>query len=138
MRGDGIAGADLDGLDRPLEPSVVKRLELAAAVAHEVVMVAGTGARGLVASDAVADVDPHHGAAVDEGVDGPVHTGEADPRPAPGERLVDLLRAAAARLGAEVADHLGPGRADALARLRKPAARLVFPTGHAYMITVIV
>ena len=61
-----------------IDDGVLERLELAAAVADEVVVMAVTQADRLVAGDAVADVNPLEGAAVDKRVDGAVDAREAD------------------------------------------------------------
>ena len=63
-----------------LEPLVGERLDLAAVVAHEVVMVLAAGKRGLVARDAVAEVDALHEAAARRAVERAVDAGDADLR----------------------------------------------------------
>ena len=83
----------------------MERLDLAAALADEVMVVLVPGADRLVAGDAVAEVDALEQALLDEAVDRAVDAREADRRAARGERLVDLLRAAAALLLVEVLDH---------------------------------
>ena len=130
MRGDVEAGAAFDGLDRSFKRGVLERFELAAAVANEVVVVAVAGADRLVAGDAVADVDPLHGAAVDERVDGAVDAGEADVGAAADERLVDLLGAVAALLRGEKVDDLGAGCAESLPGRGQARTGVVGPTGH--------
>ena len=137
MRDDVVAGLLLDRLDRALERRVVERLDLAAVVADEVMVVLVPGAHRLVAGDAVAEVDALEQALLDEAVDGAVHAREPDRRAARGERLVDLLRAAAAVLLVEVLDHGRPRRAHPLARVLQPRVGLVRPARHASMITVL-
>ena len=137
MRDDVVARLLLDRLDRALERRVVERLDLAAVVADEVMVVLVPGAHRLVAGDAVAEVDALEQALLDEAVDRAVDAREPDRRAARGERLVDLLRAAAALLLVEVLDHGSPRRAGALARALEARVRLVRPAGHGRMITVL-
>ena len=137
VRDDVVAGLLLDRLDRALERGVVERLDLAAVVADEVMVMLVPGAHRLVAGDAVAEVDALEQALLDEAVDGAVDAREADRRAARGERLVDLLGAAAALLLVEVLDHRRPRRAHALARALQARVRLVRPARHVSMITVL-
>src|SRR6185436_15244983 len=125
-----VAGLLLDRLDGALERGVVERLDLAAALADEVVVVLVARADGLVAGDAVAEVDALQQALLDEAVERAVHAREADGRAARGKRLVDLLRAAAALLLVEVLDHGQPRGADALTRSLEARMRLVRPARH--------
>ncbi len=117
MGDDVVAGLLLDRLDRALERCVVERLDLAAVVADDVVVMLVPGAHRLVARDPVAEIDSLEEAALDEAVDGAVDAREPDGRTACGQRLVDLLGPAAARLLVEVSDHRGPRGAGALARV---------------------
>src|SRR5689334_19327508 len=93
-------------------------------------MVVVAGTERLVAGDAVAEVDALQQALLDEAVEGPVDAREPDGRAARGERLVDLLRAAAALLLVEVLDHRRARRTDALARPLEPRVGLVRPARH--------
>ena len=132
MPDDRVAAPRLDRVDRLFELRVGERLDLPTFAADEVVVM--RIARGLVADDPVADVDPLHEALRVEPLQHAVHAREADP---PAERVVDLLRAEAAVLGVEVAE-------DARARAARPVAGLaeldvgVLGPGHWTMITRIV
>ena len=85
----------------------------------------------LVAGDPVAEVDALEQALLDEAVEHAVDAREPDRRAARGERLVDLLRAAAALLLVEVLDHGRARRALPLARIAAGARALVRPARHA-------
>jgi hypothetical protein len=58
MCGDCVPAAVGDALDRRFERRVLERLDLAAVVTDEVVMVVAAGMGRLEARDAVAEVDP--------------------------------------------------------------------------------
>ena len=104
MPGDVEAEAACDVLERPLERVVGERLDLAAVVADEVVVMIASGVRGLVAGDAVADVDPLDEAEVGEAVEHAVDARDPDAPSLGADPVMDLLRRAAAGLAAEVLD----------------------------------
>jgi hypothetical protein len=57
VRSDEVSAAVGDALDRGLERRILERLDLAALVAHEVVVMIAAVVRRLVACDAVSQVD---------------------------------------------------------------------------------
>jgi zinc transport system substrate-binding protein len=102
--GDRVAAAAGNSLDCGLERRVLERLDLAAVVADEVVMMAVV-VRRLEARHPVAEVDALHEAELVHPLERPVHAGDADARAAGPQGVVDLLRRQAAVLLAEVLDH---------------------------------
>lgn len=117
--------------ERLLERGVEEGLDGAAAVAHEMVMVARPGAGRLEASDAVPDVDALDEAELGELGDGAVDARDADAGPARADAVEDLPGREAARLRAEVLDDgpacasaAEPGGSHAVERLDRPARRL--------------
>jgi hypothetical protein len=102
--------------ERLLERRVGERLDAAAVVAHEMVMVLVMTAERLEACDPVADVDALYDPELGQRVEGPVDA--RDPDRAPGRRdpVVDLLGGAAAVLRLEKVDHRAPRAAPAESR----------------------
>ena len=91
-------------VDRALERLVGEGLDLAAVVAHEVVVVLAALVPRLVAGAAGAGVDALDQPVVDEQVEHPVDAGDAD-RPAGGpEAVMQLLRGQAALLAGKQLD----------------------------------
>ena len=74
----GVAGRRGDLAQRLLEPVILERLDLAAVVADEVVVVLAAGNRRLEARDAVSDLDPLDDAELREHVEGAVDAREPD------------------------------------------------------------
>ena len=126
MRDDVVAGLLLDRLDRALERRVVERLDLAAVVADEVMVVVVPGAHRLVARDAVAEVDALQQALLDEAVDARGRRSRA--------RRVEPRAASASWISCAPRQHCcssrysitaDPRRAHALARALQARVRLV-------------
>src|SRR5262249_12844348 len=125
--GHGVAGAALDLVDDRLELVVLERLDLAAVVADEVVVVLAGREGGLVTRPAGADVDPLHEPAFGELLEHAVDGGDADPATAAGAQPVeDLLRGQAAVLPTEQLDD-GAARAAAAALRLERGKRLLAP-----------
>lgn len=108
-----------------LQRPVRERLDATAVFAHEVVMVAVVAAEGLVARDAVADVDPLDEPQLRERVERPVDARYPDRAARSRDPVVDLLRRAAAVLRGEVVDDGPAGTAPAKARGTEGAERVV-------------
>ena len=104
MGGDRVPAPVRDALDRRLEPRVLERLDLAAVVAHEVVVVVASGVSGLETRDAVAEVDPLDEPELVHPVERSVHARDSDSTAARTRRVMDLLRGEAAVLLAEELD----------------------------------
>ncbi len=127
MRGDDVAAAVGDPLDRRLEGRILEGLDLAAIVAHEVVMMVAARVCGLETRDAVSEVD-----ALDEpqrvhAVESPVDARDPDAPASPAHSLVDLLRGEAAVLLAEELDDESPRAAAPSARRAELRERAVRP-----------
>jgi len=114
-------------LDRRLERCILERLDLAAVVADEVVVMVAPGVGGLEASDTVAQVDALEEAELVEPVERPVDARDADPHAAVPEPLVDLQRGEAAVLAVEVGDDLPPRSAASPTRLAELRERRLGP-----------
>jgi len=93
------------------EQGVLERLDLAAAVADEVVVVIAVCVGRLEAGDAVPELDPLHEPELDELVECAVHARDADAAALVANAVEDLLRGAAAGLGAEMLDNRPAGAA---------------------------
>jgi zinc transport system substrate-binding protein len=128
--GDVEAEAACDVLERQFERVVGKRFDLAAVVADEVVVVIASGVSGLVAGDAVADVDPLDEAEVGEAVEHAVDARDPDAPALGADPVMDLLRRAAAGLAAEVLDDAPPGAAAAVSRRPQRGQGMLTPGGR--------
>lgn len=113
---DHVAAPVGDTLDRGLEGGVLERLDLAAVVADEVMVVLTGRVRALEARDAVPEVDPLGEAGVDQPLDRPVHAREPDPRALRAHAIVDLLYRQAAVLAGDEVDDDAPRAAAPTAR----------------------
>ena len=98
--------------ERLLERFVRERLDPAAVVADEVMVVVCIGVRGLEPGDPVADVDALHEPQLGERLERPVHACDAGRSTGRVDAVVDLLRRPAAVLRGEVLDD-GASRAAA-------------------------
>ncbi len=96
MAGDLEAARLLDVLQGPLEPLVGERLDLAAVVADDVVVVLHRVADRLEAGHSVAKVDPLDEGLLGEDLEHAIHAREADRFSARPQLVVDLLGAGAA------------------------------------------
>ena len=116
MARDVIVAARLDVLQRPLEAVVGERLDLAAVVADEMVVVLRRVAHSLEARHTVAEVEPLHESLLGQHLEHPVHARESDRLPARPQLAMDLLRAGTAVLAVEVLDHADACEAAPVAR----------------------
>ena len=117
MAGDRVAGLAFDLSQGPLELVVGERLDLAAVLADEMVVVLAVGVDRLEARDAGADVDPLHEAFACQLLEGPVDARDADGLVGVAEHVEDLLRGQAAVLEPEELNH-GSARAAVAVALR--------------------
>ena len=101
MRGYLIAASARDALERRLEPGVLEGLDLAAVVAHEMVVMVPGRLGALEAGDAVAEVDALHEACVDEPFDRAIDAREPDAGVFGAQTVVDLLHREAAALASD-------------------------------------
>jgi zinc transport system substrate-binding protein len=127
VRGDGVAAAVRHALDRRLEDGVLERLDLAAVVAHEVVMVIATRVGGLEARDPVSEIDALDESERVHSVERTVDARDPDATAACTDGVVDLLRREAAVLLAEELDDEAPRAAAPAARPAQPHERGVHP-----------
>ena len=111
-----------------LERRIGERLDLAAVVADEVmVVVAGVGVGGLEPRDAVPEIDALHESELDEGVERAVDARDADLATAADDPVVDLLRRAAARVQRKLVDDGASCAAAAQAGVAEPGESSVGP-----------
>ena len=102
VRRHDVAAPVGDPFDRGLERRILERLDLSAVVADEVMVVAARMS-GLVARDAVAQVDSLHEPELVHAVERAVHAGDPD-RHRAADAIVDLVRREATVLLAEELD----------------------------------
>lgn len=125
----------LEGL---LEAGVGERLHLPARVTNEVMVMVAARVGGLIASDAVADVDALYEAPVGELVDGAVDACDPDSATVRANAVEDLLGGEAAVLLAEMLHHGRAGAAFAQSCFVQARKRLLCPCcvscRHALMI----
>ena len=119
---DVVSGHDVppavgDPLDGRLERRIFERLDLAAVVADEMVMMVPIGVRGLEASDSVAKVDALYEPESVEPFEGAVHARDTDLGSRGAEALVDLLRREATALAPEELDNRAARASASPARL---------------------
>src|SRR5689334_18069273 len=137
VAGDLVAAALLHVAQDALEALVGERLDAAAVVADDVVVVLDRVAHRLEPRHAVAEVDPLDEPRADERVEHAVDGRQPDALAARVEGLVDLLRRDAAVLRVEVADHTHAGAAAAVARRLQLLQRALRPRrAHAFIVTV--
>jgi zinc transport system substrate-binding protein len=129
VRGDDVAAAVGDTLDRGLERRILERLDLAAVVAHEVVVMVSAGVGGLEARHAVAEVDPLDEPERVHALERSVDARDPDPRPTRARLLVELVRGEAAVLLSEELYHERPRAAASPARVSEARKRDLGP-GH--------
>ncbi len=97
---DAVPQAASDAIERPLQAAVCERLDLAAVVAHQVVMVLAARQQRLVAR-CIGELEPLHELEPDELVERAVDAGQPDPAVLRAQRIEDLVRAQAALLASE-------------------------------------
>src|SRR3954470_22801433 len=108
-----------DAVERRLELVVGERDDLAAARADHVMVMVGAGAVGLVAGDALADLDLRQQPEPLELLEGPVHARAGDPPPALAQLRLDLVCGQGARLVVQQLDDRRTGAAAAEAGVRE-------------------
>jgi hypothetical protein len=124
LEGDAVG----DAPDRLLELGVGEGDDLAAVVAdHVVVMVLGAGAMGLVAGDALADLEAQNEVEALELVEDPVDAGARHRAAVLAQPRLDLVGRERARLRPEQLEHARSRAAAAEARLRELASRVLGP-----------
>jgi hypothetical protein len=106
-----------DAFDRRLEGRILEGLDLAAVVAHEVMVVVAAGKRGLEARHAVPEIDALDESETVESLERAVDARDPDAWPCRPEAVMDFLRRQAAPLPAEQLDDRAPGAPAAPARL---------------------
>lgn len=106
--GDRVSRSPLELVDRVLELRVLEGLDLAAGVAHEVVMMLAAGMHGLVARDSRAEVDPLDEAFRREQVEHPIDARNPDATVGTAEAVEDLLGGQAAVFTGEELDDRTP------------------------------
>jgi hypothetical protein len=117
VRPDDVPVLARNPFDRGLEGRVVERLDLPAAVAHQVVVMIAARVRRLEPRDTVSEVDALEKTQLIQPLECSVHARNADPDTVAPEPVVDLLRGQAAVLAAEEPDDLAPRGAASPARL---------------------
>src|SRR4051794_18634963 len=117
-----------DAVDRRLELGVGERDHLAAAGAHHVVMMVRAGTVGLVARDALADLDLRHEAEPVELVEDAIDARARDAAPALAQLRLDLVRGQRARLVLEQADDRRASAAAPEAGLLQPRLGEIGPS----------
>ena len=130
VRGHRVAAAVGHALDRRFEGRVLERLDLAAVVTHEVVVMVAAGVRRLEARDSITEVDALDEPELVHAIERAVHAGDADPAPPIAYGVVELLRGKAAVLFSEQLDHELSRAAAAPARLAETGERGVRPCHH--------
>lgn len=126
---DAVAQVASDPIERPLQTAVRERLDLAAVIAHEVVMVLAARQQRLV-TRCVGELEPLDELQPDELVERAVHAGQPDPAVLRAQRIENLVRAQAALLTSEERDHELPRSAGASTRAGERCARVGFPSSH--------
>ena len=127
MCDDDVAAPVRDALDCRLERRVLERLDLAAVVTHEVVVMVAADMCGLEPRDAVAEIDPLDEPELVKAVERAVDARDPDSPSACPHAVVDLLRGEAAVLFAEKLDDEPSRAAAASTRLAKPSKRHLAP-----------
>ena len=115
VRGHRVTTPVRDALDRGLEAGVLEGLDLAAVVAHEVMVMVAARMSRLEACDPVAEIDPLHEPELVHAFERPVHARDPHAFTLRSNRVVDLLRRKAAVLLAEEHDDAPPCAAAAAA-----------------------
>ena len=113
----GVPAPVGNALDRGLEGRILEGLDLAAVVAHQVMMMVAAGTRGLEARHAVAEIDALDEAEPVEPFECPIDARDSHAWPCGAEAVMDFLRRQAAPLSAEQLDDRAPGAPAAPARL---------------------
>jgi zinc transport system substrate-binding protein len=101
VRRDDVPASVRGPLDGRLERPILERLDLAAVVAHEMVVVIAVGVSRLEPCHAVSEVDPLNETELVQAVQRAVDARDPDPAASPAHPIVDLLRREAAVLLAQ-------------------------------------
>jgi hypothetical protein len=104
MKRDVVTGALLDPAERALKASILEGLDLATAVAHEVMMVLAAVLDRLVAIDPRTELDLLHVPLANEQIENAVDGSDPDSTILRSERVQNLLRGETAVLCAEQLD----------------------------------
>lgn len=131
MTGGRVAGLALDPAQGILEPFVFEGLDLAAAVADEVVMVIPAGMSRLEPSYRIADLHALNEALVGEQVEDAIDARDSDAPALVTQAVEDLLGAQTALLPTEKLDHGSAGAAASVPGALKLRERLGRPLRHA-------
>ena len=128
VRRHDVSASVGDSLDGRLEGRVLERLDLAAVVTHEMVMMVAARVSRLEARDSISEVDSLDETQVGHAVERAVDARDPDPSAAHADAIVDLLRREAAVLLAEELDDDAASTPAAPARLSQPGERRVRPS----------
>ncbi len=123
VRGDLVAAAARDPLERLLESGVLERLHLAAVVADEVMVMVAARVDSLEAGGAIAEVDALHEPEVVQTFERAIHARDSDAGTRTSHAVVDLLSGETAVLTREELD-------DDAARAPAAPARGAHPCEH--------
>jgi len=135
--GDGVAGLPLDLVDHGFELGIGKRLDLAAVVADEVVMMLAALQRRFVARDSGTEVDPLDEALLGELLEHAIDACNPDAAPVGTQLVEDLLRGQAAVLPTEELDDRAAGAASPAPALERCQC-LLGPGGHGSIIAQVI
>jgi hypothetical protein len=127
VAGDVVAPATGDALERGLERRIRELLDLSALAADEMVVMVAARVGGLVARDAVTEVNPLDEPEGVKALEGAIDARDTHPSAARTHAVVDLLGREAAVLAAEELDDLAPCSATAAARLSQEYERALGP-----------
>ena len=127
MCGHGIAAAVGDAFDRRLERRILERLDLAAVVAHEMVVMVAACVCRLESRDTVAEVDPLDEPQLVHAFERAIHAGDSDALPSGAHSVVDLLSRQATVLLPEEFDDETPRASAPPARRAKAVERELGP-----------
>jgi hypothetical protein len=116
-----------DAAQRTLEWGIVERLDLAAASAHEMVVVLPAGQRGLEARDPVGQIHAVHEPQLGQLVEDAIHAGDPDGPTLCAKPGVQLLRGHAAVAGGEVVEDGVPSSAGSRAGALELRPRMLVP-----------
>ena len=130
VRVDRVVGASGQPLDRPLEVGVLEGCDLAAALAHDVMVVLAARADRLVAGDALRRVHAAGEPQLVEQLERPVDARDAHVLAAPVKAVGDLLGGDAAAEVGQRLDHRGARPAEAVALALELSLGMCDPFRH--------
>ena len=123
----GVPAAVRDTVDCRLEARILERLDFAAVVTDEVVVMVAALVCGLEARDAVAEIDPLDETEAIEAVERAVHARDPDTGADGAQAVVNLLGRQAAPLSAQEFDYGSPRAPTTPARLSQACERTLGP-----------